>query len=77
MTREQHGSEPAEGEVSETNNLRESDAQKGIQQGEGVPPGADAQQENQSRIEAEISPDDPAADDVDEAIDLAEGRDHA
>lgn len=70
-------SEPdgTEGEVSEATHLRGSMGEDEIQQGEGVPPAADAEQEDQSRIEAEISPDDPEADDVSEAVDRAVGRD--
>lgn len=43
-----------ERQVSETANLRDDD--RDLQQGEGAPPGEDAEQEDQSTIEAEISP---------------------
>lgn len=76
MTSEQNRSDPSEGgQVSEAANLRGRMDEAEIQQDEGVPPAEDAEQEDQSRIEAEISPDDPQADDVDEAVDRAVGRD--
>lgn len=64
----------SEGQVSEATNLRGDVGETEIQQTEGVPPAEDADQEDQSRVEAEVSPDHPEADDVDEAADRAEGR---
>lgn len=63
----------SEGQVSEATNLRDGVGEAEIQQDEGAPPAEAADQEDQSRIEAEISPDE--ADDVDDAVDLAVGRD--
>lgn len=54
-----------EGQVSETSNLRESDKDRSFQQGEGIPPGDEAQQEDQSVVEAEISPEEG---DVEESV---------
>lgn len=67
---------PDEGQVSETANLRESDVEKGIQEGEGIPPADEAQQENQTRIEAEITPEEARTQEADDAVDEAVGRDH-
>lgn len=72
MTKERNESD---GQISEATNLRGRMAEEEIQQGEGAPPAADADQEDQSRIEAEISPDHPEADDVEDAVDRAVGRD--
>jgi len=74
MTKEQNRSDPSEGQVSEATNLRGRMDEQEIQQEEGPPPAEHAEQEDQSRIEAEMSPDDPEADDLDEAIDRAVGR---
>ncbi len=71
-------SEPNEAEedrqVSEATNLRGGLDEAEIQQTEGAPPAEDADQEDQSRIEAEISPDHPEAEDVEDAVDRAVGR---
>lgn len=68
--------EPEEyGQVSEATNLRGGLDEAEIQQTEGVPPGEDADQEDQSRIEAEVSPGHPEAEDVDDAVNRALGRD--
>lgn len=72
MTTERNESD---GQISEATNLRGRMTEEEIQQGEGVPPAEDADQEDQSQIEAEISPDHPEADDVDDAVDRAVGRD--
>lgn len=74
----EHGTsgQPEEGQVSETTNLRESDVEKEIQEGEGIPPAEEANQENQTRIEAEITPEETRTQDADDAVDEAVGRDH-
>ncbi|KRE39338.1 hypothetical protein ASG73_03145 [Janibacter sp. Soil728] len=65
--------EPDEGgQVSETNNLRDSDVDADLQQGEGTPPGEDAQQEDQSVAEARISPEEG---DVEESVEHSLGED--
>ncbi|HBO53962.1 hypothetical protein N5P18_08480 [Janibacter terrae] len=60
------------GQVSETSNLRDTDVDEAYQQSEGVPPSADAPQEDQSAKEAEVSPEHG---DVDESVDHGVGRD--
>lgn len=62
------------GQVSEATNLRGGLDEAEIQQTEGVPPAEDADQEDQSQIEAEISPDHPDAEDVEDAVNRAVGR---
>lgn len=59
----------SDGQVSEATNLRGDAGEAEIQQDEGAPPAAEADQEDQSRIEAEISPDE-----TDHAVARAEGR---
>lgn len=75
MANEHDGSdEPAEGQVSETANLQQDDAHKTFQAADGVPPAEVSQQEDQSRIEAEMSPDDAQAEDDKDAEERAAGR---
>lgn len=62
------------GQVSEATNLRGGLDEAEIQQAEGVPPAEDADQEDQSQIEAEISPDHSDAEDVEDAVNRAVGR---
>lgn len=60
-----------DGQVSETNNLRESDEDEAYQQSEGIPPGDAADQEDQSVAEARISPEEG---DVEESVEHSLGE---
>lgn len=63
--------EDRDGQVSETSALRAGADDEGLQQTEGIPPGDEAEQEDQSAAEAEISPE---HDGVDNSVEHARGE---